>query len=369
MPAKGGRQTSRGGSAWLTLFSNTYPNFGDRRNRARSERQQTTLPPQGAQNAEPPPQNVEPPPQNVEPLAQNIEPPIQVEPGSAARAPSPDPATGQNTAEAVPQPAPQGRSRRQNTPRAEQRPPRNDGIPQGHDEVVDPRRPNAHERSDRANNSRARRSRDSNRPETSLEPLFVRRPNIQGHREARRHRERPGPRQQRWAEDIENSSGRARSDARIIVEEDYMVDIAPPARSFAVDWEMANAFFETSSTTSAIDDSRRSETGDTVDEALQLAETNARRNEGPLTSNPDSGNMPEDFRSAHRRSDRNARHVPEPLIAYRNRTHFQEPLSMHSDRRKNKRSGRNDTTEGLRGILKRSGSSHRHPSVSNGNER
>lgn len=453
MRATGSRQSSSTDPAWQTLFNNTYPHFGNRRNRAtivrdinvaHSDRQHPALPPQRAQNlelpqvqnvnppaqiieppaqlVEPPVQVIEPPAQNADPSAQNVEPPTQVESGTAARAPSPDPTTGQNTPEAVQQPVPRGRSRRQNIPRAEQRPSQNDEMPQGHDETVDLQQPNPHERLNRTNISGASRrrslnnnrpgaypeplfvrrpsnpherlnrtsnsgasrgrSRDNNRPEAYAEPLFVRRPNMQGHDEARRHRESPGPRHQRWARDIENSRGRgnARSDARIIVEsdtvsnasssgsEDFMIDIAPPVRPLTVDWEMADAYFETSSTTSAIDDSRESRTGSTED-ALQQAETNARRNEGPLLNNLNSETSTEDLRLAHQRSNRNERHVQEPFFAYRDPTHVQEPMIVHRDRKRNKISARNGTTEGLRGILKTSSSSYRRPSVSEGNER
>ena len=402
MPATGSRQTSRTGPAWQTLFNNTYPYFGNKRNRgtivrdstaAHPDRQQQALLPQRAQNLEvPPAQNVEPQAQNVEPPAENVglpaenvEPPAQAGPGIAARAPSPDPATGQNTPEAVQQPVPQGRPRRQNIPRADQRP-QNDGNPQGHDETTNLQRSNPHERLNRTNNSGAsrHRSRDNNRPRAYPEPLFVRRPSMQGHGEASRRRESPDRRQQRWARDIENSRGRgnARSDARIFIEsdivsnasssgsEEFMADIVPPVRPLNIDWEMANAYFDTSSTTSAIDDSRESQTGDTEDDALHEAEINARRNEGPLLNNPDSDNLTDlrSARSAHRRSDGDERRAREPLIAYRHRTNVQEPLIVYRGRKKNKTSGRNDTTEGLRGILKNS-SSYRRPSVNEANER
>ena len=447
------RQSSSTGPVWQTLFNNTYPHFGNRRNRAtivrdidvaQADRQQPALPPQRVQNlelpqvqnveppaqiieppaqpVEPPVQAIEPPAQHAEPSAQNVEPPTQAESGTAARAPSPDPTPGQNTPEAVQQPVPRGRSRRQNIPRAEQRPSQNDEMPQGHDESVNLQQPNPHERLNRTNNSGASRrrsrddnrpgaypeplfvrrpsnpherlnrtsnsgasrgrSRDNNRPEAYAEPLFVQRPNMQGHDEARHRRESPGPRQQRWARDIENSRGRgnSRSDARIIVEndtdsnasssgsEDFMIDTAPPIHPLNVDWETTDAYFETSSTTSAIDDSRESRIGSTED-ALQQAETNARRNEGPLLNNPDSDHSTEDLRLAHQRSNRNERHVQGPLFAYRGGTHGQEPLIVHRNRKKNKMPVRKGTTEGLRGILKTNNSSYRRPSVSEGNER
>lgn len=141
--------------------------------------------------------------------------------------------------------------------------------------------------------------RPNNRAEPNVEPLVVAPPNRQGHGEARHRRENPGPMHQRWARDIENSQGRgnSRSDARIIVANTQV-------RPVVVDWELANAYWEASSTTSAIDDSREPQT------------YTVRRDRG------------------------------------------------------NRRSGRNDTTQGLRGILKRSGSSHRPPTVNDeGNER
>ena len=403
MPATGSRQTSRAGPAWQTLFNNTYPQFGNKKNRgtivrdtsvAHPDRQQQALLPQRAQDLEvPPAQNVEPQAENVEPPAENVgspaenvEPPAQAGPVIAARAPSPDPATGQNTPEAAQQPVPQRRPRRQNIPRADQRP-QNDDNPQGHDEIVNLQRSNLHERLNRTNNSGAprHRPRDNNRPRAHPEPLFVRRPSVQGHGETRRRRESPDRRQQRWARDIENSRGRgnARSDARILIESDTVSNAsssgseefmtAPPVRPFDIDWEMANAYFDTSSTTSAIDDSRESQTGDTEDDALQQAEINARRNEDPLLNNPDSDDLTDlrsarSARSAHRRSDGDERRAQEPLIAYRHRTNVQEPLIVPRGRKKNKTPGRSNTTGGLKGILKNS-SSYRRPSVNEGNER
>ncbi|KAL8795362.1 MAG: hypothetical protein Q9195_002103 [Heterodermia aff. obscurata] len=409
MDATNRRQRARTGPAWQTLFNNTYPHFGNRRNRATNRgQQQPGLPPQGGQNleapqvqnveppapnVEPPVQNAEPPVQNVEPPEQNVEPPAEhVEPEIAARAPSPEPAAGQNPPEVVQQPIPQVRRRRQNIPRAEQRPPQNDDMPR--------RGPRDNHRPE-PNVEPLFVVRPNNRAGPNVEPLFVRRPNNQGHGEARHRRENPGPRNQRWARDIENSRGRgnARSDARIIVESDTVSNAsssgseAPPVRPFAVDLDMANAYWETSSTTSAIDDSRESRTGSTDDgsteDRLQEAENNARRNEGPLLESPDRGS-PENLRPADRRRDGDERHTQEPLIGHRHRTHVQEPLIgyrhrthvqeplighrhrmhvqepliVHRHRNQNRTPVRNDPTQGLRGIL-RNGSSHRRP----GNER
>ena len=321
MPPKGS------GPAWQILFNNTYPGFGSRRKRATK-----------AQNEEP-----AAPAQIVEARPQIVEVAPQAQPGVVARAPSPEPAAGQNAPDAAQEPVPR-RQRRQNIPRAEQRPLQNDDRPQAHDEVVDLPAANPRERLNRADNPGAprRRPRDNDRPEARVEPVFVRRPgygearrpiahvepffvvrhNMQGHGQARHRHENPRPRHQRWARDIENSRGRgnSRSDARIIVEsdtvsnasssgpEDFMTDPAPPARPLDVDREMANAYFDTSSTASAIDDSRESRTGNR------------------------SGN-----RSGNRTS--------------------------------NRENPRNVTAGGLRGILRTDRSSYRRPSVSEANER
>ena len=327
--------TGRSGPAWQTLFNNTYPNFGHKRRRGvrdtNAAHQDRVEPPRA------PPQVDEAPAQNVEAPAENIVPIAQIAPEIAARAPSPEPAVGQNNPEAVQQPAPRGRARHRNIPRAEQRPAQDD-IPQG-------RRPRDNNRPEARPRPRPQPEfvrRPHNRPEARVEPVIVRRPNGRGHGQARRRRE--GPRQQRWARDIENSQGRGnnRSDARVV----------PRIQPIAVDLELADAFFDTASTASGIDDTRESVTGDTVDDALQLAATNARRNEGPLLNNPDGDIINDEPRAPNRGRNGDGRHAHEPRNVHRDRAdhrghdrngrHVRQPGIGHHDR-----------AEGLRGILRR----------------